>query len=236
MKRVVLTSSMAAVTDSPSGTLNEDVWNQKSNLNRNPYYYSKTCAEREAWNYVSGVGSNSQKVHFDLVVMNPWVILGPAIDNSLNESNKLICDILSGVYPVVMSLEFAIVDVRDVARAHILAAENPEASGRYVLVEHVLSMKSLCQFLSQNFPQYAEKIPTVDMDCGVGNLLMKGAAHFQPSGVASFLLSNLGKKIEIDNSKIKKGLGMNFTPLDETLKDCVNSLIEKGHYKVPEKK
>ena len=148
---------MAAVTDSPHGVLNEDVWNEKSSLTRNPYYFSKTCAEREAWKFVSGVGAHSQKVHFDLVVMNPWLILGPSIDNTLNESNKVISDLLIGTYPVIMSLDFAIVDVRDVARAHILAAENPDASGRYVLVDHVLSMKMLCQFLIQNFPDYAAK-------------------------------------------------------------------------------
>jgi hypothetical protein len=41
VKRIVQTSSVAAITDSPDGkvTLNEDVWNEKSSLKRNPYYY-----------------------------------------------------------------------------------------------------------------------------------------------------------------------------------------------------
>jgi len=233
VRRVILTSSMAAVTDSPKGVLNEDVWNEKSSLTRNPYYYSKTCAERQAWKYVSGVGSHSQKVNFDLVVINPFLIMGPAIDNSLNESNKVLLDILSGNYPVVLGLEFGVVDVRDVARAHIAAAEIPESSGRYVAFEHVTPMKYLCEFLIKNYPLYSENVPTSNLDCGIGNLLMKGAAHFQPDGIADFLKCNLGKKIEVDNSKIKRDLKIEFTPLEQTLKDTVRSLIEKGYFKVP---
>ncbi len=47
--RVVLTSSMAAITDEPGGdeVLTEDDWNEKSSLSRNPYC-SKTMAERKA--------------------------------------------------------------------------------------------------------------------------------------------------------------------------------------------
>ena len=54
VRRGVLTSSMAAVTDEPDGTrvLTERDWNEKSSLDRNPYYYSKTLAERAAWDFV----------------------------------------------------------------------------------------------------------------------------------------------------------------------------------------
>jgi len=229
VKRVVLTSSVAAITDSPTGVLNEDVWNKKSSLTRNPYYYSKTLAESEAWKFVQGVGKSSSKKSFDLVVMNPWVIMGPAFDGSLNESNKILVDLMTGGYPVVMGLEFAIVDVRDVARAHILAAETPEASGRFLVVEHVITMKNLCEFLIQNYPQESSKVPTGNLDCGIGNVLMKGAAKFQESGVSDFLTTNLGKKIEIDNTKIKTTFKFEFTPLETTIKSTIASLKEKNH-------
>jgi dihydroflavonol-4-reductase len=51
VKRVVLTSSVAAVTDEPETgkVLTEEDWNTKSNLSRNPYYFSKVLAEKEAW-------------------------------------------------------------------------------------------------------------------------------------------------------------------------------------------
>jgi hypothetical protein len=64
---------------------------------------------------------------------------------------------------------------------------------------------------------------------------MKGAAHFQEKGVADFLLANLGKTIVVDNTKIIKSLGIKFTDVNVTIRDTVNSLIEKGQF-VPVKK
>ena len=53
VKRVVLTSSVAAITDEPDGrVLTEADWNTGSSLTRNPYYYSKTLAERAAWDFM----------------------------------------------------------------------------------------------------------------------------------------------------------------------------------------
>jgi len=54
VKKVVLTSSVAAVFDEPiSGHVyTEKDWNETSSLKRNPYYYSKTLAERSAWDFV----------------------------------------------------------------------------------------------------------------------------------------------------------------------------------------
>jgi nucleoside-diphosphate-sugar epimerase len=52
VKKIVLTSSMAAITDSPVKKYTEADWNEKSSLTRNPYYYSKTLAEKAAWDFV----------------------------------------------------------------------------------------------------------------------------------------------------------------------------------------
>ena len=76
VQRVVLTSSMAAITDEPGSdhVLTEADWNVKSTLSRNPYYLSKTLAEKEGWRIVE-----AEKPRFDLVVINPFVVIGPSI-------------------------------------------------------------------------------------------------------------------------------------------------------------
>lgn len=63
VKRVVLTSSVAAITDSPVNDhlYTEEDWNTQSTLTRNPYYFSKTVAERAAWDF---------KRNFKLLVIN----------------------------------------------------------------------------------------------------------------------------------------------------------------------
>lgn len=69
VKQVILTSSVAAVTDSPDNnhTYTEADWNTTSGLNRNPYYYSKTLAERAAWDFVEKLGDGEK---FKLVSVN----------------------------------------------------------------------------------------------------------------------------------------------------------------------
>ncbi len=65
VKRVVMTSSMAAVTENPvtGHVFTEADWNTASSLTRNPYYYSKTQAEKAAWDY-----ANTNKVSVEIVV------------------------------------------------------------------------------------------------------------------------------------------------------------------------
>ena len=76
---------MAAVTDEPDDArvLTEADWNEKSTLRRNPYYLSKTLAERAAWSFIE-----RERPQFDLVAMNPFMIMGPSLGPGLNVSNR----------------------------------------------------------------------------------------------------------------------------------------------------
>jgi len=125
VRRVVLTSSMAAVTDEPDGrVLTEADWNTKSSLTRNPYYYSKALAERAAWDFVA-----RERPGFDLVVINPFLVIGPAHTSAINASPEIFVNIIKGVFPAVFALNWGVVDVRDVADAHIAAMTRPNAAG-----------------------------------------------------------------------------------------------------------
>jgi nucleoside-diphosphate-sugar epimerase len=70
-----------------------------------------------------------------LCSINPGAIWGPPLSNRLDgESINQCLDLMSGVmWPFVANLAMGMVDVRDVARAHIAAMENPGASGRYLI-------------------------------------------------------------------------------------------------------
>ena len=54
---------------------------------------------------------------------------------------------------------FFIVDVADVALAHILAFEDPSAEGRYLTASGKLHMADLCDMLIEMYPQFARGIP-----------------------------------------------------------------------------
>ena len=225
--RVVLTSSMAAVTDEPDArrVLTEADWNEKSTLLRNPYYLSKTMAERAAWTFVE-----RERPGFDLVALNPFMIMGPSLAPGLNVSNKIIADLVNGVYPGILSLTWGIVDVRDVAHAHVRAAEVPAARGRYLLVqEPAVSMRTVVGWLREAGYGDGTKLPSRAMDNALGNLLVRLNSYVQPAGVGSYLRTHIGRVPRYDTTRVRQELGITLRPTRETVLDTARDLERQGH-------
>jgi len=227
VKRVVLTSSVAAVTDEASNeiTFSEDNWNTKSDLKRNPYFYSKTLAERAAWDFVE-----KNKPGFDLVAINPFMVIGPSLGPGLNESNKILSDILSGAYPTLMSVTWGIVDVRDVAKAHVLAMETPKAKGRYLVSNETMTMTEVVKHLRDiGYSQY--KLPSINFATPFGDIIMKLLSYTQPKGSGSYMRSHIGKAMRYTNAKVKQDLGIEFIPAKDSIRDAVADLLKWDHLK-----
>ncbi len=75
--------------------------------------------------------------------------LNPHISSmdSINTGNKPVPLLINGRYPAKMNLNFPIVDVRDVATAHILCMEKPSVGGRLLLTAHTIPFSDLCDYL-----------------------------------------------------------------------------------------
>ncbi|KAL3686864.1 hypothetical protein R1sor_013173 [Riccia sorocarpa] len=149
VKRVVLTSSTGAVAANsrpkgPEVIVDESWWSDPEYCTEKKfwYYQSKTLAEKEAWDFV-------KDKHFDLVVMNPPMILGPLLQSSLNTSSEIILDMLKGVTKEYPNSSYGYVNVKDVALAHILAYEIPTAEGRYLLADKVLHYEEVVEILKK---------------------------------------------------------------------------------------
>lgn len=229
VRRVILTSSFAAVTDAPdsSRVLTDADWNEQSSLSRNPYYYSKTMAEKAAWAFVT-----ERRRSFDLVAINPYMVIGPSLVSSLNESNKLLRDLLSGVYPAIVGLSLGFVDVRDVADAHIRAMDTAAARGRYLCAGDVMSLRQIVEILRSNgYARY--RLPKMGLDSAFGNALTKLTAFTQPSGVASFLRTHVGRVPRYDTTRARTELGVAFRPAAQSLLDTVPDLERWGHLTPP---
>lgn len=226
VKRVVLTSSVAAMTDEPDRrvTLNEESWNRKSSLKRNPYYYSKTMAERAAWDFMK-----AEKPRFSLVVVNPFLVIGPSLGPGLNTSNQVFADLLNGKYPAIMDLAWGLVDVRDVALAHVLAMSTPRASGRYLCAAETIHMRDVVKLFSENGYGEGHRLPTRNLAHPAGSMLARGLSFFQPSGVGSYLRTHLGRWPVFDNGRIKRELGLTFRPVAKTLLETAADLVRWGH-------
>lgn len=230
VRRVVLTSSIAAITDEPesSKVFTEKDWNTMSSLDRNPYYYSKTLGERAAWDFIM-----AKKPAFDLVVINPSLVLGPSLGPSISTSCETIRDLMSGAYPAVMDLNWGIADVRDVARAHLLAMEKEGASGRYLCTGDCMHMRELVDVLAASDNGKRYKLPKVDLSGKAGSFIIMGLSFTKPKNIGKYIRTHIGRTMRFSNSKITSELGMTFMPAEKSVIDTVEDLLKWGHLKTP---
>jgi len=229
VERVVVTSSMAAVTDEPDEqvVLTEEHWNDKSSLTRNPYYYSKTMAERAAWSFI-----DEKKPSFKLVVVNPFLVIGPSLGPGINTSNQIFVDLLTGKYPGIVRLTWGVVDVRDVALAHLRAATVEAAAGRYLCANTTITMRQVVELLARS-GYHKHKLPRRGLDSGFGDVAVKLGSFFQPKGVGQYLRTHVGRTPRFDNGKIRRELGIEFRPVETTILDTVADLVRWGHVSPP---
>jgi dihydroflavonol-4-reductase len=230
VRRVVLTSSMAAVTDEPDGTrvLTGDDWNTRSSLERNPYYFSKVQAERAAWDFMS-----RERPVFDLVVLNPFVTMGPALGPGLNTSNQILVDLVTGVYPAIISLNWGIVDVRDLAHAHVRAAEVPSAAGRYLCAQPAVSMRTVVGWMREAGFGKGTRLPSRGLDHKVGDWLVWLDSLRRPKGAGSYLRTHIGRTPRYDTRRTREELALELRPTRQTILDTMADLAAHGHVPPP---
>lgn len=228
VRRVVVTSSMAAITDEPDPArdLTEADWNTKSSLTRNPYSFSKAEAERAAWGFME-----REKPGFELVAVNPLLTVGPAKTPAINTSNQVLVDLIKGRYPFLMSLSFGIADVRDVAEAHVRAMTAERAHGRYICAGETMTMRQVVAVLRQL--GCGRRLPSIGLDNPIGDRIAALASYTQPRDLGTFIRTHLGRGFRFSNAKIKDELGMTFRPARDTLADTVADLASWHHIPEP---
>jgi dihydroflavonol-4-reductase len=217
IKKVVLTSSVAAIFDSleKKDIYDESDWSDPNNPHISAYSKSKTLAEKAAWEFVEREGHP-----FELAVINPALVVGASLSGDIGESNKAVEMVASGRMPVAVPLMFGYVDVRDVAAAHILAMQTPASNGeRFALVEKDLWYKDVAKILRENG---FEKAPTV----GIPVWLAKILANFNKE--LKLTLPYLGRKRSIKNFKAREILGWNPRPAEESILDIAYQMKDLG--------
>lgn len=228
VKRVVVTSSCAAIyTDAldtqnaPNGKITEDIWNTTASVKYQPYSYSKTLAEKKAWEI-----AQTQK-QWDLVTINPSLVLGPALStqSTNSESIRILQQLGDGTMKAgAPKMGMGMVDVRDVAEAHYKAGFTPEAKGRYITSAHNTNILEMGQAL---LPKYGDKYPLPKKALPKWLLMIVGPMT-NKLFTRKVIRNNVNVAFNADNFKIKKELGMNFRPMQETMEDAFQILIDEN--------
>lgn len=222
VKRVVLTSAFHAVSwGHPHGdhTFTEEDWTVLNGPGVDAYGKSKTLAERAAWSFVVAEGGT-----LELTTMLPVAVMGPVLSRDISGANHLVQRMLDGAMPGFPNLFIPIVDVRDVARAHILAMTHPEAAGERFLLSNgqALPMKGIGAVIKAELGDAAKRVPSRS----IPDFVLRLAAIFNPE-VRPFL-PDLGYAKKTSNEKARRMLGWTPRAAHEAIASAARSLLSRG--------
>ena len=227
VRRVVLTSSCAAIYGdnadcrrAPGGMLTEDVWNTSSSLDHQAYSFSKTQAEKAAWQIAE------RQDRWKLVVINPSLVLGPGINpHATSESFAIVKQLGDGTMKSgAPRFGFGVVDVRDLASAHLAAAFLPGAQGRHIVSGHSSDLYEMAQILRT---KYGDQFPLPRT--AMPKWLVWIVAPFVNKAMTRKIVAlNVNVPWTADNSKSQRELGVTYRPLEDSLNDMFQQLIDSG--------
>lgn len=166
VKKVVVTSSMAAVMASPKPQVpwTAEHWSDEQFCRdrSNWYVLSKTVQERTAWEM-----SKEEGCPWKMCAINPCLIFGPMVSGqpALNTSSNAAVKYFDGTMTKIQDSFTSLVDVRDVAEAHIAALDIEEAFGkRFVMVAEVPHNREIADLVREALPESLKDKVATDVE------------------------------------------------------------------------
>jgi nucleoside-diphosphate-sugar epimerase len=200
VRRVVLTSAFHAVSwghPHDDHVFTEADWTVLDGPGTDAYGRSKTLAERAAWEFVAADGGV-----LELVTMLPVAVMGPVMGAQISGANHIVQNMLTGAMPGFADIHIPVVDVRDVAAAHILAVEVPEAAGQRFLLstDTVLSLTRIGAILKEALGAAAAGMTAQS----IPDQVIRDAALTSPQARAT--LADLGYRKRLSSEKARRVL------------------------------
>lgn len=215
VKRIVITSSVAAVAGEdrpPEHAFAEDDWNETATVKSDAYGTSKVQAERAAREIARGSKT--------LVAILPSLVLGPVMaEQHLRTSPAILYELMRGAWPGVPDLHFSVIDVRDLAKAHVNALEIHEPRDRYLCATDSAGLRWMASELKAAFPE--TKVPRLPLP----DALMYATALFDKRVTFGFLKRNLGHAPHFVSERMRKELRVEPRSLRESVLDTGRSML-----------
>ncbi len=222
VRRVVLTSAFHAVSwghPHDDHVFTEEDWTVLGGPGVDAYAKAKTLAERAAWDFAATQGGT-----MELVSLLPVAVMGPVMGSSVSGANHIIQSMLNGQIPRFPDLYIPIVDVRDVAAAHIRAMEKPDAAGQRFLISNgpALPMREIGNILRTHLGPDAGNVPTRN----IPNIVTRIGALFSPALRAN--VPDLGYAKRTSNNKAHRLLDWHPRTPTEAIVAAAQSMITKA--------
>ncbi|MDX1451774.1 MAG: NAD-dependent epimerase/dehydratase family protein [Oleiphilaceae bacterium] len=223
IKRIVYTSSIASIGFSNSATdmRTAEDWNDDA---QNPYYVAKTQSEKVAQ-------SLSREYDIEVIVLCPALVLGPH-DYRVTPSNQLVMDWLNGKGQTYRG-GLNMVDVRDVATAHVAALTRGKNQHRYIVGGDNMEVAEVGRLLKQLTGIKPMHLPfSRGMTLAVATVVEKFSRliGIKPLFTRDLVYEVVERYAYYDCSATRNDLEMEFRPARDCLMASIKWLAEQGHF------
>jgi len=223
IERFVHTSSTAAIRPmewKDGSTLTADSWANDATLENNPYGLAKVSAERIVREWHASLESGTRP---RLVTIHPCMVFGPPLSpRHLRGSLAILMAMIRRTVPLNLPMQINIVDVRDVAEAHVRALEGGQEEGRYLTVSGDMMMTDIAKALKKSHPE--RRWVTWEAPYWVALV----ASFFHPKIDVSWAKRHLRKRLYWDASPAEDDLGMEWMEPLQSILDTVPPILENG--------
>lgn len=214
ISKVIVTSSCAAVTPQDTATVHPTAgpgeaftewdWNRDSTEEKGPYRLSKRLSEEELWRFAAKEGKGG---HY--VAINPAFVLGPpALQRVSGESITFMKRLLEGEFAAdgAPAMAFGVVDVRDVARAHVRALDVPEANGKRFILSSQRAFSTL----------------------ELSDMVKAHKDYFKRFALPTSLSAALPPRVRYSNDRARDVLNVTLRPTEKTVTQMADFMLGIG--------
>ncbi|HEX2233475.1 MAG TPA: NAD-dependent epimerase/dehydratase family protein [Thermoleophilaceae bacterium] len=220
VRRLVLTSSVAGIGPAPRGEVGEEDDPFRGAGLGLTYVDAKHEGEAEALAAAARLG-------VELVIANPSYVFGVPLDRSQpgETSTRMIGNYLRGRLPAVVDGQTNVVDVSDVAKGHLAAAEKGRPGQRYVLGGHDVGWVELLERVAR---LSGVRHPLMVLPPETAGLARLAESLRIPSPIAAEGLVLMAQNWRYSSRKARRELGYRPRTLDRTLRETVEWYLELG--------
>ena len=223
VKKVVYTSSLSAIGIKPG----QDVSNEDTAFNQydaTPYVLSKYLSQQEALGFAEH--------GMDISVVCPAFPFGPG-DVGPTPTGDIIINMAKGMTRLKLPGGFNVVDVRDVAAGHILAAEKGKAGEKYILGNKNVSAQDFCRLVAEIDGKKEERMIPVSATVLEGSALLaewvsKNVTHSKPP-ISLGAVRYGAQYIYMDCDKAVKALGYQPRDIRISIRDSLRWFRENSY-------
>jgi len=222
VRRLVHTSSVHAITEPPHGMAIDESQPFDPERVLGDYARSKARATLLLLDEV-------RKRKVDAVICCPTGVIGPC-DYGISNIGQLILDFASGYLKSYVRGAYDFVDVRDVARGLILAAEKGQLGRHYIFSGAQVQVPELMKELEQNigYPAPTYEIPSaIARAAGVLASVYYRLVRRRPVFTA-YSIDVLKSNSQVSSARAREELGFTTRPWQDSIRDHVEWFRDEG--------